>query len=139
MGGDLAINVVPVVCTIGSKRRDRAIHLIEQDADLGRVNDIACGQRRRCDLSGVGVYSDVQLAPRALGLHAVLLKQLFAGAVNLQPRAIYQQVHRIGARPRLNHVQALRTVAQGCMIPHGEIKTEQSDDSTDQPFGLPQG
>jgi hypothetical protein len=40
-GGDLAINGVLVVCTVSGGRRDRAIYLIEQRADLGAVASVS--------------------------------------------------------------------------------------------------
>ena len=51
--GNLAINAVLVVSTVSGERRDRTVNLIEQGADLGRVIDIAGGQRRRCKPAGL--------------------------------------------------------------------------------------
>jgi len=47
-------------------------------------------------------------------------------------------VHGIAAWPWANYVQRLATAAQGCMVRHREIETEQGDDGADQPFSLPQ-
>ncbi len=136
--GDLAIDAVLIVSTVGSERGDRAIDLIEQRPDLRGIVDVAGGQRRRRDLPGVGIHGDVQLAPGPPCLRAVLLEQPFARAAKLQPGAVHQQVHGTGAWPRTNHIQRLGPAAQGGVVRHREIEAEQGDDGADQSFGLPQ-
>ena len=135
---DLTVDAVLIVSTVGGKLRDRAIHLIEQEPNLRGIIDITGGQRRRRDLPNVGVHGNVQLAPRPPGFRAMLLKQLSAGPAELQSRTIDQQVQGTGARPRANHVQAVGPAAQGGVVRHREIETEQGDNGADQPFGLPQ-
>ncbi len=76
--GDLAVDAVLIVGAVGGERGNRAIHLIEQGADLGRIVDVAGGQRGRRNLPGVGVHGNVQLAPRPPCFRAVLLEQPFA-------------------------------------------------------------
>lgn len=78
---DLTVDAALVVSTVGGERRDRATHLIEQGPNVRGIIDIAAGQRRRRDPSGVGVHSNVQLTPRPPGLRAVFLEQPFARAV----------------------------------------------------------
>src|SRR6202045_171261 len=51
------------------------------------------GQRRRDDPAGVGIDTDVQFAPRPAPARTVLLDQPFAGARQLQPSAVHQQMH----------------------------------------------
>ncbi len=123
MRGDLLIVTVLVASTVGGERRDRATHLIEQGPNLRGIVDIAGGHRRRRDLPGVGVHGDVQLAPGPPCFRAVFLEQPFAGAAELQPPAVYQQVHGTGAWPRTNHVQALGSSARGRVVRHCEIES----------------
>jgi len=78
--GDLAVDAVLIVSTVGSERGDRAFHLIQQDPNLRGVVDVAGGQNCRRDLPGVGIHGDVQLAPGPVCLRAVLLEQPFACA-----------------------------------------------------------
>ncbi len=135
---DLAEHAVLIVSTVGSERSNRAIHLIEQSADLGGIADVAGGQRRRLDLSGVSIHGDVQLAPRPPCLRAVLLEQPLARAAEFQPCAVHQQLYGTGTWSGANYVQALGPAAQGGVVWHGQVETEQSDDGADQPFALTQ-
>jgi hypothetical protein len=61
--GDLTVDAVLIVGAMGGERGDRARDLIKQGTDLGGVIDIVRRQGGRGDLSGVGVHTDVQLAP----------------------------------------------------------------------------
>ncbi len=56
---DLTLDAVLIVRTVGSEQRDRATHLIEQGPNLRGIIDVVGGDRRRRDLSGVGVHGDV--------------------------------------------------------------------------------
>ncbi len=60
---DLAIDAVLIVSTVSGERRDRAIDPVEQRRNLRSIVDIAGRHCHRRNLSGVGVYGDVQLAP----------------------------------------------------------------------------
>ena len=91
--GDLTVDTVLMVSTVGGERGDRAIELFKQVPNLRGTVDVAGGYRRRCDLSSVGVHGDVQLAPRPPCLCAVLLEEPFARAAKLRPSAGHQQVH----------------------------------------------
>jgi hypothetical protein len=86
---DLAGDAVPIVSTVGSEGGNRTIYLIEQRANLRRIVDVAVRQRRPDDLPTVGVRSDVALALGPPCLGAVPLKQPFARAAQLQPRAVH--------------------------------------------------
>ena len=57
---NLAIDAVLVIRTVGSERGDRAVHLIEQGTGLRGIVDVAGGQGRRGNLSGVGIHCDMQ-------------------------------------------------------------------------------
>src|SRR3954464_3586633 len=88
-----------------------------------------------------------KLPPRPAPLGAVLLDQPLARAVELQPRAVHQQVHGAGiaasaaprtvaARLRPRHLQRLGPAAQGGVVGNREIETKQTNDGADQAFGL---
>jgi hypothetical protein len=57
--GDIAVDAVLIVSTVGSQRGDRSIHLIEQSANLRGIVHVTGGQRSRRDLAGVSVDGDV--------------------------------------------------------------------------------
>jgi hypothetical protein len=78
--GDFGINTVLIVGPIASERGQRAGDLVEQRADLSAVIDIFRGQRRGHDLTGAGIDAEMQFAPGAAGLDAVLLNQPLARA-----------------------------------------------------------
>jgi hypothetical protein len=61
MLGDLATDVVPVVCAIGGERGDRAVYLVEQGANLRAIVGLVAGQFRRDDPARVGVGAKMQL------------------------------------------------------------------------------
>ena len=50
---------------------------------LRAVIDIVGSQRRRDDLAGAGIHTDVQLAPRSAPARAVLLDQPLTGTGEL--------------------------------------------------------
>ncbi len=128
-----------VAGAVGGERRDGSGDLIEQRPHLGAVVDVVPGQFGRDDPSRVGVQADVQRPRRAARPRAVLLHQPLARAVELQPRAVHDQVHgtRAGTGLRARHVQAVCPAAQG-VVRNGEVQAEQADDGADQPFCLSQ-
>src|SRR3954471_5078714 len=76
-----------------------------------------------------------KLPPRPAPLGSVLLHQPLARAVELQPRAVDQQVHGVGiaasaatrtvaARLRPRPLQRLGPAAQGGVVRHGEVEPE---------------
>jgi hypothetical protein len=78
--GDLAVDTVLIIRTVSGERGDRTTDLIEQRAGLGGVIDVVGGQRRRRELPGVGVHTDVQITPGTARPCAVLLDQPLARA-----------------------------------------------------------
>src|SRR5271165_690155 len=77
--GDLAIDAILVVRTVGGERGDGTVDLIKQGADLRAVIDIVGSQRRRDNPPSVGINTDVQFAPRPAPAHPVRLDQPLAG------------------------------------------------------------
>src|SRR3954462_4199485 len=146
--GHVGVNTFLIVRAVRRDGGDRVRDLVEQGTDLGGVVHVAVGQRGRHDPAGPGVHAQVHLAPGAAPLRAVLLHQPLARAVELQPRAVHQQVQGLGvvavARPRAarlrpRHLQRLGPAAQGGVVGHGEVEPEQADDRADQPLGLAVG
>ena len=135
---DFGIDVVAIVGAVAGEGGHRPLHLVEQGADLRAIIGILVGQHRRDDPAGVGVRREMQLSPGPAPPGAVLLDQPLARAAELQPRAVHQQVHRPAARLRPRHLQRLGPAAQGGVVRHGEIETEQLEDGADQPLGLAQ-
>src|SRR3954463_4193425 len=86
---------------------DRVRDLVQQGADLGGVVFVAVGQGGGHDPASLGVHAEMELPPRPAPLGAVLLDPPRARAVELQPRAVDQQVHGAGIAASA----ALRTVA----------------------------
>src|SRR5665213_1386240 len=84
---DLTVDAIVVVCSVGGERADRTIDLVKQSADLRAVINIIRGQRRRDDLAGVDVNTDVQFAPRPAPVRAMLLDQPLASTGQLEPGA----------------------------------------------------
>jgi hypothetical protein len=58
---DLTVDIVPIVGSITSKRRNRARNLLKQGTDPRAVIDIVVGQFGGDDLSSIGVHSDMEL------------------------------------------------------------------------------
>jgi hypothetical protein len=94
--------------------------------DLGRKAEVSArvsGPSRR---SGRwrGIDPKVQLPPPAPRPTAVLLHQPLAGAAQLQPCAVHQQVHGLTPRARSRYLQDAGTSTDGRVIGHGEIEAE---------------
>src|SRR3954447_22756190 len=145
--GHVGVNALLVVRAVRREGGDRVRDWVQQGADLGGVVFVAVGQGGGHDPAGLGVHAEMELPPRPAPLGAVLLDQPRARAVELQPRAVDQQVHGAGiaasaairtvaARLRPRHLQRLGPAAQGGVVRHGEVEPEQADDGADQPFGL---
>src|SRR5882757_1347893 len=96
---DLTIDIVPIVRSIASKRRNRSGNLLQQGTDLRAVIDILAGQLGGDDLSSVGVHPDVELSPGPTRPCGVLLDQPLTGTAELEPGAVDQQVDRFAAWP----------------------------------------
>src|SRR5436190_11310942 len=82
---DLTIDIVPIVRSIASKRRNRSGNLLQQGTDLRAVIDILAGQLGGNDLSSVGVDPDVELSPGPTRLCEVLLDEPLTGTAELEP------------------------------------------------------
>src|SRR3954464_10050506 len=146
--GHGGVDALLVVRAVRREGGDRVRDLVQQGADLGGIVFVAVGQGGGHDPAGLGVHAEMELPPRPAPLGAVLLHQPLARAVELQPRAVDQQVHGAGiaasaaigtvaARLRPRHLQRLGPAAQGGVVRHGGVEPEQADDGADQPFGLP--
>ena len=110
---DLTVDIVPIVGSITSKRRNRARNLLKQGTDPRAVIDIVVGQLGGDDLSSIGVHSDMELSPGPPRPCGVLLKQPLTGTAELEAGAVDQQVDRFAARSRLRHRQCLAAAAHG--------------------------
>src|SRR5438876_11642904 len=102
---DLTVDIVPIVCPIASKRRNRARNLLQQGTDLRAVIDILAGQLGGNNLSRVGVHADMKLSPAPTRPCGVLLDEPLTGTAELEPCAVDQQVDRLAARSRSRHRQ----------------------------------
>src|SRR3954471_6662282 len=122
--GHVGVNALLVVRAVRRDGGDRVRDWVQQGADLGGVVLVAVGQGGGHDPAGLGVHAEMELPPRPAPLGAVLLDQPLARAVELQPRAVDQQVHGAGiaasaairtvaARLRPRHLQRLGPAAQG--------------------------
>src|SRR3954468_13605827 len=104
---DAGVYAVLVVRAVPREGGDRVRDLVQQGADLGGVVFVALGQGGGHDPAGLGVHAEMELPPRPAPLGAMLLHQPLARAVELQPRAVDQQVHGAGIAASA----ATRTVA----------------------------
>ena len=66
--GDLAVDIVPIVCAVASERSDGACYLLEERSDLRTVIDIMGRQFRRDDRAGIGIRTEMQFPPGASAL-----------------------------------------------------------------------
>src|SRR5271166_1475398 len=98
----------------------------------GLVGQIKCD-----DLAAVRVNANVQFSPGASLRGTMFLKQPFASAAQLQPRAVHDQVKvaRFRSPVALNR-QSASPSAQRRMIADGQIYVEHAHDRADQPFAL---
>src|SRR5438309_5373734 len=133
---DLTVDIIPIVGSIASKRRNRARNLLQQGTDLRAVIDILAGQRGGDDLSSVGVHPDMELSPAPTRPCGVLLDEPLTGTAELEPCAVHQQVDRFAAGSWSRHRQCLAPSADRRMVGRCEIKIKQPEKGCDQPFGL---
>jgi hypothetical protein len=133
--GHVGVNALLVVRAVRREGGDRGLDLVQQGPDLGGVVFVAVGQGGGHDPAGLSVYAEMELPPRPAPFRAVLLDQPLARAVELQPRAVDQQVHGAGiaasaairtvaARLRPRHRQRFGPAAQGGVVRHGEVEPE---------------
>lgn len=132
-----AVDAVLVIGAVAGERGDRPFHLVQQRTNLGGIIDIVCRQCSGNDLAGVGIHTDVQLAPGPAGPGAMLLDEPFARAAQLQSRAVDQQMHWLcttaGAGSRLRHVQRLGLPAEGRVVGNRQVEAEKADDRACRP------
>ena len=76
-----------VVSPIADDRSQRAVDLVEQEADERCITLIGGCQGRRQDLAGVGIDREMQLPPGPARLAALLFQVPFAGHEDLQASA----------------------------------------------------
>src|SRR6202035_3968454 len=88
---DLTVDIVAIIGAIAGKRRNRARNLLQQGTNLRAVIDILAGQLGGNDLSGVGVYADMELSPAPTHPCGMLLNQPLTGTAELEPGAVHQQ------------------------------------------------
>src|SRR5712664_1336008 len=94
---DLTVDIVPIVCPIASKQRNRARNLLQQGTDLRAVIDILAGQLGGNDLTSVGVHPDMELSPGPTHLCGVLVDQPLTGTERLKTGAVHPQVDQFAA------------------------------------------
>jgi hypothetical protein len=81
------------LCTVRGHLNNRIVYLIEQRADLGRI-DVLIRQRLCHDPAARSVDRQMQLAPRPARLRTMLRLQPLAGSVDLQAGTVDQRVQR---------------------------------------------
>jgi hypothetical protein len=133
--GNLGVNAILLIGSIGGDRAQRAGDLIEQETKLGRIVDLFAGQRRRYDLAGAGIHAEVQLPPRPARPGATPLDQPFPRTSQLQAGAVHQQVQELRAVAFVGVVQLWlwpsqrrRTNAKRSVVGHAQGQAEQTDD-----------
>jgi hypothetical protein len=105
--------------------------------DVRGVVNVLVGQIKRDDLAAVGVDGYVQFAPSAALCGSMFLKQPFARAVQLQPRAVDDQVKVACFRSAVAlNWQPASSSTQRRMIGDGQIDIQHSHGRADQPFAL---
>src|SRR4051812_10610163 len=87
----------------------------------------------------------MQFAPGPACAGAMFLDQPLAGPAQLQPRAVHEQMNRLGippsssaTRPWPGDLQGCCPAAQGGVVRDGEIEAKQVYDGADQTLGLAQ-
>ena len=111
---------------------DWRCHMVEQSADLRAIVVIIGRQPDRHDLTGVGVYAEMECSPGPTCLRAMLLDQSVAGTAQLQLGAVHHQLHGLVPRSRSRHLQCFGSPAQCRTVRHGKIEAEQGNDITER-------
>jgi hypothetical protein len=131
--GDSLVNAVLIVRAVSREGRQGIGELVEQRVNPRSVIAFFLGQLDRDDFAALAIDTDMQFAPGPAAGRAVLFNQPFAGAAELQARAVHQQMQRTGSKPPMwRHFQRLAPAAQCRVIRHRESETEQSDDGADE-------
>ena len=137
---DGPIDILLVVGAIADEGGEWTGDLVEQGLGLRAIIDLMGPQLRREDLPGLGIDSNVQLAPGSAPLGPVFLDQPLAGSAKAKTCAVRQQVNRaFRATIWLCRLEGFGAPAQGRVIRGRQIETEELEDRADQAFGLAQG
>jgi len=130
--GDFIVDIVPIERAVTDEGYDWRCHMVEQSADLRAIVVIIGRQPDRHDLTGVGVYAEMECSPGPTCLRAMLLDQSVAGTAQLQLGAVHQQMHGLVPRSRSRHLQCFGSPAQCRTVGHGKIEAEQGNDVTER-------
>lgn len=130
MLGDGGIGWLAVIGAIGRELADGVADLTEQRLHLRGVAGIVVGHDMSDDLATVGIQRQVQFAPSPTGLGTMRLFQPLAGAVDLQPGAVDEDMDGpFSWEPRtLPFVRPSPIVcptAQRRMVGNGQIQSNQ--------------
>src|SRR3954463_9906419 len=124
--GHDAGHVLPVLGAVTRERGYRSrLDLVEPGPDPRAVIGLVAGQLHGLDPASPGIHAQVQLAPGAACLGAMLLDQPLAGPAQLQPRAVHQQMYGLGAGAGPRHFQGLGPAAECRVVRHGKPEAEQ--------------
>jgi hypothetical protein len=133
------VDDLAIVRSICRHRRNVSADLIKEGRHFGDVADIVQRQFHCDNLMSVAVDTEMQLAPTPARADAVFLIEPFALAVNLQTRAVDQEVQRLGAVNSLRQdCQAATAAAQCGVIGDGDVDLEHVGDRLQQTLGLSQ-
>jgi hypothetical protein len=90
--GDSVLNGLTIIRAARRQRRYVSFDLIKQVRYFGHIANIIRRQRDRDDFMRDGIHSEVQFAPPSARADAVFLAEPFALTVNLETRAVDQQM-----------------------------------------------
>ncbi len=138
MPPDRVIDRVAIIRTIRHEPVDRTVNLSQDVIDLIGIPGILIGQKMRDDHAALRIEADMQFLPATTFL-AMLGPTPFALAVNLQSRAIYDQVQRLRRipNPRLDR-QRLAPTAKRRRTGNRKIQAEQIKQALGEALGLAQ-
>ena len=143
MLGDGVVGWLAVIGAIGRELADRHIDLVEQRFHLRGVAGILVGHDMSDDLAAVGIQRQMQLSPSPPRPGAVLLFQPLAGAVDLEPGAVDEDMDgpfswNPATLPFFRRSPCACPTAQRRMIGHGEIQSHQLQHRCQQALRLAQ-
>src|SRR5512134_2736469 len=115
--GDSCIDLVLIIGAVAGERGERIAELVEKRTGPRAVVDSLLCQLKGDNLAAVAIDAEMQLAPGSSPGGAVLLDQPFAGAAELHPGAVHEQVQGPGSEPSpQRHGHRLGPAAQGRMV-----------------------
>src|SRR5208283_1372688 len=106
--GDFIVDIVPIERPVTDERYDRARHLVEQSADLGAIVVVIGRQPDRHDLTGLGVYTEMQFSPGPACPRAMLASrpgELHPGPLDDTPQSGYNTNRERSAKHEDGHVE----------------------------------